>query len=73
MKVLPSFLALGAVLALVPVAAEARPLHHAKAEANAPAKARRAAMEGFTARMSRLDALMGTSPSARTRSASAEH
>ena len=72
MKVLPSFLVLGAVLALAPVAVEARPLHHAKAEANAPAKARRAALEGFSARMNRLDALMGTSPIARTRSASAE-
>ncbi len=29
-------------------------------------------MEGFSARMSRLDALMGASANARTRSASAE-
>ncbi len=29
-------------------------------------------MDGFSARMNRLDALMGTAPSARTRSASAE-
>lgn len=65
-------LAFGIVLALAPLTAEARPVHHAKAHADPSAKARQAAMDGFTARMNRLDALMGTSPVTRTRSASAE-
>jgi hypothetical protein len=64
-------LALGALLALAPAVAQAREVHHAKAAPAPSAKARQAAMDGFTARMSRLDALMGTRPVARTRSASA--
>jgi hypothetical protein len=66
-----SLLALGAFLALAPAAAEARALHHAKPTPAPAAKARQAAMDGFSARMNRLDALMGTSPTTRTRSASA--
>lgn len=66
------FLALGVALAAMPVVAQARPVHHAKAAIHPAAKARQAAIDGFSARMSRLDALMGTSPMARTRSASAE-
>lgn len=62
---------LSVALAAMPLAAQARPIHLAKA-AHPAAKARQAAMDGFSARMSRLDALMGTSPMARTRSASAE-
>ncbi|MCJ2015646.1 hypothetical protein [Methylobacterium sp. J-076] len=67
-----SLFALGVVLATAPLAAQARPIHHAKVEASPSAKARRAALDGFAARMNRLDALMGSSPPARTRSASAD-
>lgn len=72
MKSASRILTFGVVLALAPLAAEARPVHHAKADAGPSVKARRAAMDGFTARMNRLDALMGISPTTRTRSASAE-
>ena len=65
-------LTLGAALVAMPFAAQARPAHQAKATVNPAAKARQAAMDGFSARMNRLDALMGASPTARTRSASAE-
>lgn len=65
-------LTIGVALAVSPVIAQARPVHHAKAVVNPAAKARQAAMDGFSARMNRLDALMGASPTARTRSASAE-
>lgn len=72
MKSASRILAFGVVLALAPLAAEARPIHHAKTQADPSAKARQAAMDGFSARMNRLDALMGTTTSTRTRSASAE-
>lgn len=66
-----AFFALGALLALAPLTAEARAIHHAKPVPAPNAKARQAAMDGFSARMSRLDSLMGTRPATRTRSASA--
>lgn len=66
-------LTLGVALSATILAAQARPVHHGKAVSTPPAKARQAAMDGFSARMNRLDALMGTAPTARTRSASAEH
>lgn len=72
MKNARSLLALGAILAVIPLAAQARPIHHAKADLAPSAKSKRAATEGFAARMHRLDALMGTEPASRTRSASAE-
>lgn len=62
---------LGLVAAAMPLAAQARPVHHARAAAPS-VKARQTAMDGFSARMSRLDALMGTPSVTRTRSASAE-
>jgi hypothetical protein len=65
-------LALGVALSATTLAAQARPVQHGKVAAAPPAKARQAAMDGFSARMNRLDALMGTAPVARTRSASAE-
>jgi hypothetical protein len=64
-------LTLGALLALAPAAAQAQAVHAAKPIPAPTAKARQAAMDGFTARMSRLDALMGARPATRTRSASA--
>ncbi len=66
-------LTLGLALVVAPFVVQASPVHQAKATPNPAAKARQAAMDGFSARMNRLDALMGTSPKARTRSASAEH
>ena len=70
-------LALGlAGLLLLPTLAEARELRAAKPAPKAQARAALAASEGFQARMSRLDALMGgptrTGPS-RARSANAEN
>lgn len=73
MKNASRILTFGVVLALAPLAAEARPIHYTKTDASPSAKAKRAAADGFAARMNRLDALMGTPTTARTRSASAEH
>jgi hypothetical protein len=64
-------LTLGALLAVAPATAEARAAQAAKPVPAPTAKARQAAMDGFTARMSRLDALMGARRVIRTRSASA--
>ncbi len=75
MKSRSGLLTLGALLAFLPVTAEARPLHHrhhaSVRDVPAPAAARNAAVDRFSARMSRLDALMGTERTARTRSANA--
>lgn len=73
MKTAPGILALGALLVVLPLSAQARPSHHHKEKAAANASARHAATDGFSARMSRLDALMGMTSTARTRSASADH
>lgn len=74
MKSLVGITALGALLVALPLGAEARPLHHHAKDKTAQAGlSRRAAIDSFSARMSRLDALMGIAPSARTRSASADH
>lgn len=63
-----------AALLAVPVAeAQARPTRApAKAQTSAAIKARQNAMDGFSARMSRLDALMGVPRAASARSRSAE-
>ncbi|KAA0125641.1 hypothetical protein CIW48_00605 [Methylobacterium sp. P1-11] len=66
--------ALAALLAVPAVQAEARARHTpAKAQPGAAIKARQTVMNGFNARMSRLDALMGvpTTSSIRARSAEA--
>ncbi len=72
MKTVSGLLSLAMVLAMSPHGAQARPLPHAK-DKGAAAQARRAPNDGFAARMSRLDALMGIKPTAHTRSASADH
>lgn len=66
----PATRLLALALTLAPMAATARPL--SPPQPHPAAKARQAAMDGFIARMSRLDALMGTRAPSRTRSASAE-
>ncbi|AWN36508.1 hypothetical protein [Methylobacterium radiodurans] len=65
-------LALAGLLAF-PALAAAREAHHAKPAAKPQSRAAIAASEGFTARMSRLDALMGgpRTLAPRARSASA--
>lgn len=72
MKTVSGLLSLAMVLAVLPLGAEARPLTHAKDKA-AAAQARRTPNDGFAARMSRLDALMGIKSTTHTRSASADH
>jgi hypothetical protein len=65
-------LTLAALVAVPASYAQARPVRTVvKAPPNPALKAREAAMKGFTARMNRLDALMGTG-AGRSRSASAE-
>ena len=75
MKSRTALLPLGAWLVLSPLSAEAQPLnhrHHTAAKAAvAPVAARHAAIDRFSARMSRLDALMGSERTTRTRSANA--
>ncbi|MHB2205987.1 hypothetical protein [Methylobacterium sp. CM6257] len=67
-----TILSLAALLAATAVA-EARPVRApAKPPANAALKARQNAMDGFSARMSRLDALMGMPSTTAARSRSAE-
>jgi hypothetical protein len=66
--------ALAALLASPAIQAEARARHvPAKAQPSAAIKARQNVLNGFNARMSRLDALMGvpSTSSARARSAEA--
>lgn len=68
-------LGLAALLAL-PALAQAREIRSAKPVPKAQARATLAASEGFQARMSRLDALMGgpaRTGAVRARSANAEH
>lgn len=72
MKTVSGLLSLAVALSVMPIGAEARPLPHAK-DKGAAAQARRAPNDGFAARMSRLDALMGIKSSPHTRSASADH
>lgn len=73
----PRALALGlAALLALPTLAGAREVHAAKPVPKAQARAALAASEGFRARMSRLDALMGAparTGSVRARSANAEN
>ena len=74
MKSLVGITALGALLVALPLGAQARPAHHhAKGKTAQAAPSRPAAIDSFSARMSRLDALMGIAPSTRTRSASASY
>lgn len=73
MKRVSGILAIGALLAVAPLGAEARPLHHHKHKAAQVAQPHNRALDSFAARMNRLDALMGIDRPARTRSASADH
>lgn len=73
MKRVSGILAIGALLAVAPLGAEARPLHHHKHKSVNAAQPRRGALDSFAVRMNRLDALMGIDRPARTRSASADH
>lgn len=72
MKTRFGLLGLGLLLAAMPLGAQARPLHHHRDKV-AAAPTPRTVSDNFSARMSRLDALMGIRSGTRTRSASADH
>ncbi len=72
MKTLSGLLGLGILLAAMSPGAQARPLHHHRDKV-AAAPSHRTVSDNFSARMSRLDALMGIRTTTRTRSASADH
>ena len=71
-----SIVSVAALIALSAAPADARPRHVTdKPQSSAAVRARQAKVEAFSARMNRLDALMGkpTTATARSRSADAAH